>query len=122
GTSQWRRMIGGVAIVTDKFNSSGTLIGTEQHYPINDHLGTLSLITNSSGVVVDELYADPWGQSRKPQLVSGQYKALLDQPFFISYKPITTRSFTGHEMMDETGLVHMNGRVYDPAISRFIQP
>src|SRR5690606_38087287 len=94
----------------------------EQHYPIHDHLGTLRLMPDSFGAVVGEVYADPWGQPRKPQLVSGQYKALLDQPFFISYKAITTRSFTGHEMMDETGLVHMNGRVYDPAISRFIQP
>lgn len=122
GTSQWRRAIAGVALVTDKFNSSGTLTDTEKHYPINDHLGTLSLLTDNSGAVVDELYSDPWGQPRKPQLLSGQYKAVLDKPFLISFKPITTRSFTSHEMMDETGLVHMNGRVYDPAISRFIQP
>src|SRR5205814_655334 len=30
------------------------------------------------------------------------------------------RGFTGHEEMDEVGLVHMNGRVYDPFLGRFV--
>ena len=30
------------------------------------------------------------------------------------------RGFTGHEHLDDLGLIHMNGRVYDPAIGRFI--
>jgi len=33
----------------------------------------------------------------------------------------TTRDgYTGHEMLDNVALVHMNGRVYDPAIGRFL--
>ena len=32
----------------------------------------------------------------------------------------TTRGFTGHEQLDEVGLVHMNGRVYDPELGRFL--
>ncbi|MDZ4380604.1 MAG: RHS repeat-associated core domain-containing protein [Parvibaculum sp.] len=32
----------------------------------------------------------------------------------------TARGFTGHEMIDEVGLVNMNGRVYDPQIGRFM--
>ncbi|MBZ6533866.1 RHS repeat-associated core domain-containing protein, partial [Acinetobacter seifertii] len=28
--------------------------------------------------------------------------------------------FTSHEMLDSIGLIHMNGRVYDPTIGRFI--
>ena len=33
----------------------------------------------------------------------------------------TTRAgFTGHEMLDSVGLVHMNGRVYDPTLGRFL--
>ncbi len=34
----------------------------------------------------------------------------------------TTRGFTGHEQIDGVGLVHMNGRVYDPLIGRFLPP
>ncbi|RXK32091.1 hypothetical protein A6g_02995, partial [Bacillus velezensis] len=32
----------------------------------------------------------------------------------------TRRGFTGHEHLEESGLVHMNGRVYDPVIGRFL--
>jgi RHS repeat-associated protein len=32
----------------------------------------------------------------------------------------TTRGFTGHEWLDPVGLVHMNGRVYDPKRGRFV--
>jgi len=33
----------------------------------------------------------------------------------------TDRGFTGHEHLDDLGLVHMNGRLYDPTIGRFLQ-
>ncbi len=32
----------------------------------------------------------------------------------------TSRGFTGHEHLDRTGLIHMNGRVYDPTLGRFL--
>ena len=32
----------------------------------------------------------------------------------------TPRGFTGHEHLEDLGLVHMNGRVYDPTLGRFI--
>src|SRR5262249_24933262 len=32
----------------------------------------------------------------------------------------TTRGFTGHEHLDETFLLHMNGRVYDYRLGRFL--
>ena len=34
----------------------------------------------------------------------------------------TIRNFTGHEQLDEVGLIHMNGRVYDPLLGRFGTP
>jgi RHS repeat-associated protein len=33
----------------------------------------------------------------------------------------TLRGFTGHEMLDDVGLVHMNARIYDPQLGRFLQ-
>lgn len=32
----------------------------------------------------------------------------------------THRGFTDHEHLDEVGLIHMNGRIYDPALGRFM--
>lgn len=33
----------------------------------------------------------------------------------------TTSGFTGHEHADGLGVIHMNGRVYDPRLGRFLQ-
>jgi len=39
----------------------------------------------------------------------------------LAYTPIVTpRGFTGHEHLDAVGLVHMNGRVYDAELGRFL--
>lgn len=38
----------------------------------------------------------------------------------VASEPVTTRGYTGHEMIDTVGLVHMNGRVYDPILGRFL--
>ena len=35
--------------------------------------------------------------------------------------PAVVGGYTGHEHLDEVGLVHMNGRIYDPASGRFLQ-
>jgi RHS repeat-associated protein len=32
----------------------------------------------------------------------------------------TTRGFSAHEHLDAHGLIHMNGRAYDPALGRFL--
>ena len=32
------------------------------------------------------------------------------------------RGYTGHEHLDEFGLVNMNGRMYDPLLGRFLSP
>lgn len=34
----------------------------------------------------------------------------------------TDRGFTAHQMLDELGLIHMNGRIYDPDTARFLSP
>ncbi len=34
----------------------------------------------------------------------------------------TSRGYTGHEHLDRTGFIHMNGRVYDPELGRFLSP
>jgi RHS repeat-associated protein len=32
------------------------------------------------------------------------------------------RGYTGHEMLNEVGLIHMNARLYDPFIARMLSP
>ncbi|WP_039924823.1 RHS repeat domain-containing protein [Alishewanella aestuarii] len=35
--------------------------------------------------------------------------------------PLFPAHYTGHEQIDDVGLVHMGGRVYDPILGRFLQ-
>jgi RHS repeat-associated protein len=35
---------------------------------------------------------------------------------------ILDRGYTGHEHLTKVGIIHMNGRLYDPLLHRFLQP
>jgi RHS repeat-associated protein len=54
----------------------------------------------------------PWGKRRNINGLSDVTDSLVGQT--------TDRGFTMHEHLDEMGLVHMNGRIYDPLIGRFM--
>ena len=80
--------------------SNGT---SDTRYFHGDHLGSISVVSNETGLVVARYAFDPWG---KRTVVSGD-------------GTVADHGFTGHEMLDN-GLVHMNGRVYDPVVGRFL--
>uniref|UniRef100_UPI00215C34EF RHS repeat domain-containing protein n=1 Tax=Alteromonas lipotrueae TaxID=2803814 RepID=UPI00215C34EF len=35
--------------------------------------------------------------------------------------PGDSHGYTGHKMMNDIGIIHMNGRIYDPTLGRFLQ-
>ena len=78
------------------------------HYLHRDHLESIEAIIDENGLLaltegVSQYFSyDAFGQPRIP---------LGD---------VTNRGFTDHEHLSESGLIHMNGRVYDPLISRFL--
>jgi RHS repeat-associated protein len=109
GTQLTRRYIGGVLIET----RIGTAAATKQ-YLFHDHLGSLDVIANESGAVLERLSFDAHGQRRAATQWTSTLPALVST--------FTPRGFTGHEHLDAFGLIHMNGRVYDPTLGRFIQP
>jgi RHS repeat-associated protein len=94
------------------------------HY---DHLGSIQSVTpygvgatpQLDGTGKPALYAyDPWGQRRDPANTTW-----LGSPSTTDAggaTSVTPRGFTGHEMLDNIGLVHMNGRIYDPLLGRFL--
>lgn len=95
-----------------------------------DHLGSVDAITkyeNASsgapsyahdGEAKDSLFSyDPWGQRRDPLDWSGPPAATSGSN---PDATLTPRGFTDHEMLDDLGLVHMNGRIYDPLLGRFL--
>ena len=82
------------------------------YYTHNDHLGSLTAISDATGNLVESLSYDPWGRRRKPDNWN-------------DYNVSSTmfdRGFTGHEHLPQFGLINMNGRVYDPFLARFLSP
>ncbi|QNW97211.1 hypothetical protein IC797_12790 [Acinetobacter seifertii] len=75
-----------------------------------DHLNSIEVITDAAGNPLERLSYDSWGKRRNVDgtVVSG-----------VKGKN-SIHGFTSHEMLDSIGLIHMNGRVYDPTIGRFI--
>jgi RHS repeat-associated protein len=86
---------------------------SREQYLHRDHLGSLVAISDALGNVIEQLSFDPWGQRVEPKTLD----ALLN------YSPkVTSRGFTFHEHLDGVELIHMNGRIYDPLIGRFLSP
>ncbi|MFT3751174.1 MAG: T6SS effector amidase Tae4 family protein [Agriterribacter sp.] len=84
----------------------------EMLYLHRDHLGSIIAITDGNGVIKEKRHFDAWGNLAKLQNGSGTTLGSFT---------ITDRGYTGHEHLT-VGLVHMNGRLYDPALHRFLMP
>ncbi len=114
---QWKRTINGVAIYTTSTNSAGDILSTDKSYIYKDHLGSTDIITDGNASITQEMSFDAWGQRRNVDTWLA-----LDSSALLNFDhSITTRGFTGHEMLDQVGLVHMNGRIYDARLGRFMQ-
>jgi RHS repeat-associated protein len=100
----------GQAVAT--FSSRSDAV-TSTRYLHRDHVGSVTHVTNETGTLVDSFAYDAWGARRNPsnwQDYAGQPPApLLRQP-----------QFTGHEGLHDVGIVHMNGRIYDPKLGRVL--
>lgn len=85
---------------------------TSISYFHHDHLGSIAAVSNEAGAVVERMAFDPWGKRRFPSGTTDK----LDAIFGVS----TDRGYTMHEHLDEMGIIHMNGRIFDPLIGRFM--
>lgn len=83
------------------------------YYLHRDHQGSIVMITNEQGDVVEKRIFDAWGNVLKIQ--DGNNNDLAS---FV----ILDRGFTGHEHLMGVGLINMNGRLYDPKLHRFLSP
>ena len=117
----WRRHLGGAVYTIKTDTNFQPLTGAEnnsRHYVYQDHLGSTDVITDHQGTVIQSMSFDAWGQRRNEQ----DWEAIINADQLAQFDTdITNRGFTGHEQMDEVGLIHMNGRVYDPKLGRFLQ-
>nr|MDQ3040091.1 RHS repeat-associated core domain-containing protein [Pseudomonadota bacterium] len=91
-----------------------TIVGstTTNHYLFHDQLGSLVRLTNAAGTAINSQDHAAFGARRS-----------YTDPSQVGTAPtLTTRGFTGHEMIDGVlGMIHMNGRIFDPRLGRFLQ-
>jgi len=108
---------GGVVGVVKTYGLNNPNVGADPNhvnYWHKDHLGSLVAVSNASGAVLERMAYDAWGKRMQPNGTADPDGQL---------NPASTdRGFTGHEHLDELGFVHMNGRIYDPLLGRFLSP
>jgi len=80
-------------------------IDSALYYVLKDHLGSASVVTDSSGMIVGEQRYFPFGETR---LSTGTM--------------FTDRLFTGQREMASLGIYYYGARFYSPKLGRFLSP
>lgn len=104
---------GGQVIGSVVTTVTGTGAATKTRYFHADHLGSLTAVTDAAGAVIERLSYDAWGKRRHPRSGGDDTCSNLGGDS-------SEHGFTLHEHLDNVDLVHMNGRIYDPLIGRFL--
>jgi uncharacterized protein RhaS with RHS repeats len=93
---------------TQAVHITGNDAGPRTLWVHTDHLGSVDVVTDGAGQVVERQSFDAWGKPR----------ALDWKPLAAVHASLVNQGFTGHEQLFAVGLIHMGGRAYDPAIGR----
>ncbi len=119
GITSIKRANYGFMVVNKKTLSSGS-VQIAKSYLLSDHLGSIEKIVDENGYYVNRAY-DPYGERRDANWL-GVVTAIELIANAGEYSLPSRIGYTGHEHLDGTGLIHMNGRVYDPLLGRFLSP
>jgi RHS repeat-associated protein len=104
--------VGGAVVAVVKTSNDTAVIsdaGRIQYWH-KDALGSIVAVSDGAGQVIEQMAYDAWGKRVR---ASGMADPAVDPSN-------GDRGFTGHEHLDELQLVHMNGRVYDPLLGKFL--
>ncbi len=115
-TNSTKRYIGGFLVITNVGNNAATF-----DYLLRDSLGSIDTIASETGVLKSRQSFNAHGQRRNAATAVNSWSILNPLQISLFDTSTTTQGYTGHEQLDQVGLVHMNARLYDPEIGRFIQ-
>lgn len=103
------------AVYIKDFNVNMDLLSEGIHYLHRDYQSTILAISDQKGNVEERRHFDPWGNLvylEKNGTVINLNKQAPDL--------MIERGYTGHEHFFQVGLIHMNGRMYDPKLHTFL--
>ncbi len=100
-----------IGVHTESILSSGNT-SKKMRYFHKDRLGSTTAITDEAGNVLEHHSFDAFGKPRDGRLIDKNPAKLASNE--------TDRGFTDHEHLDDSQLIHMNGRAYDYNLGRFL--
>ena len=117
-TSSIKRYIGSYLVITNVGNNPATF-----DYLLRDSLGSIDTIASETGALKSRQSFNAHGQRRQAAQsgITASWSTLSLFQASLFNTSTTTQGYTGHEQLDAVGLVHMNARLYDPELGRFIQ-
>ena len=120
-----RHTLGGLGIYTQTTSATG--IETKLTTILKDHLGSTDLLytgiwngDNFANPQTEKQAFDPWGERRNAE--TWQNERTISTDTYRTSGQGYDRGYTGHEQLDDSGLIHMNGRIYDPELGRMLSP
>lgn len=83
-----------------------------------DYLGSILAISDEDGNKLEQRHFDAWGNFTHLQIGNGPI--ITDKNIINTTSLLIDRGYTSHEHFAEVGIIHMNGRLYDPLLRRFL--
>ncbi|VFA43237.1 RHS repeat-associated core domain-containing protein [Chryseobacterium indologenes] len=87
-----------------------------------DYLGSILAISDEAGNKLEQRHFDAWGNMTHLQIANGPIISDINKIQETVNKGglLLERGYTSHEHFMEVGIIHMNGRLYDPLLRRFL--
>ncbi len=102
----------GVIGVVKHIDNGATIEETDVNYLIKDHLGSTAMVVDSNGICLVRYIYYAFGEQGTLACNSGSPTDSLINIY---------HGYTGHEQLNDLGIIHMNGRLYDPKLGRMLQ-
>lgn len=80
-----------------------------------DYLSSILAITDEAGNTLEQRHFDAWGN-----LTLFKVNGVNVDVKLFNENSLLDRGYTSHEHFTEVGIIHMNGRLYDPMLRRFL--
>lgn len=83
-----------------------------------DYIDNILAISDEAGNKLEQRHFDAWGNFTHLQIGNGAI--ITDKNIINNTSLLLERGYTSHEHFAEIGIIHMNGRLYDPLLRRFL--
>ena len=115
----WRAYLDDIAVLSYT-SQRGHLL----QFTLKDRLGSATTLADQNGNIVSQRYFDPFGRTTdlgiNYKLDIQNKNTTLSQLQDLAVTNKNRRGFTDHEHLNEQQLIHMNGRIYDYNLGRFM--